>query len=85
MYACTGCDKVFQTRGKRSQHERCHKKPYRCTRCEKVFSTTCELKRHLKTLIHGGGKDFQCSRCHKGYNRKDGLQNHFKKAHGELS
>ena len=86
-----GCNTVWASRTKLSQHKRCHRKEFSCRQsggsCDQLFSTRPELRRHLR---HENGDILVCQipGCKrpkiKG-GRKDNLRRHLKNVHHKLS
>lgn len=60
-----------------------HTKKHPCLRagCSKEFSAREDLNRHLKTLGHGGKREFRCPDCTRIFTRIDNLKRHQRCVH----
>lgn len=82
-FSCRQCGKTYDDGAKLRRHVRYHRKEYGCPSagCGRRFSTKADLKRHQRSIAHGGGKRFRCPRCQKAFGRKDNLQRHEEMVH----
>lgn len=85
VFKCSHCPKVFDTKPKKSVHERVThallNKTRKCSYCDARFSTKDLVQSH-EAKIHGAQIPiFNCQACNKCYNSQSSLMTHRKRFH----
>ena len=78
LYNCSQCDVMFNTMGKKINHEkRMHNLEgiITCKFCKKIFQKLSNLNQHIKN-IHNNNEKIKCNKCKKEYANEKTLKTH---------
>ncbi|XP_004531338.1 uncharacterized protein LOC101450183 [Ceratitis capitata] len=80
-FACTKCDRKFNSRNALKYHHRTHTglRPHKCDMCNMSFYALNALKTHKRT--HTGDKPYKCEHCQRDFRQWGDLKYHIISIH----